>query len=184
MKRFVSVSLSVMLAACLASGPAFCDTAASPKPVDSDSPVKTLFDVSPHTRKPEFSVLAYFPWYYGFGIGVTGRFAIPIVQNGFISTLNNSVSIEPGLAIEYASYGGFGYTLVTPYVLGIWNFYFTEQLRAYGGIGVGAHIGGDYAGSRLYIDPVVGGYYKLNPTLSLRGEIGYGGPKFGISIAL
>jgi hypothetical protein len=180
-KRFLTISL--MLGCCLVSGSAFCLAAGKPV-VASDVPPNSIQDAGPHTRPSELSLLAYLPWYYGFGIGVTARYSFPVVQNGFISTLNNSVSIEPGLAIEYASYGGFGYTLITPYVLGIWTFYFSDQLRAYGGVGLGWHIGADYGGFRGYIDPVAGGYYKLSPTFSLRGELGYGGPKFGISLAL
>ena len=176
MKSFFAVPLTLC---CLAALSAQAETPLAA----NDAPANSIRDNRPHKRPGELSVMGYLPWYYGFGFGVTARYAIPIVHDGFIPTINNSVTIEPGLAIEYATYSGFSYTLITPYVVGAWNFYFSDQWRAYGGIGAGFHVGGDYGGSRVYIDPVVGGYYKLNPSLSLRGEVGYGGPKFGLSFA-
>ena len=188
MKRFLAVSFATC---CLASFSAFSQTttpksgaapAASTGSLPADVQPDSIRDSRAKTRPSELSVMAYLPWYYGFGIGATARYSIPIVQNGFISTLNNSVSLEPGIGIEFSSYAGSSYTLVTPYVVGTWNFYFSDALRAYGGIGVGWHIG-SYGGLGAYIDGVVGGYYKLGSGLTLRGEVGYGGPKIGLAFA-
>ena len=55
-----------------------------------------LLDTGSHERSPMLSVYGILPWWYGFGFGAAGRFGIPIVEDGFISKLNDSVELEFG----------------------------------------------------------------------------------------
>jgi hypothetical protein len=75
----------------------------------------------------------------GEGIGLGGRFTIPIVKNGFISTINNNVGI--GFGLDWAHYNGCYYayyrdpfyydcpsfnTFIFPVVMQ-WNFFLAKQ---------------------------------------------------------
>lgn len=151
----------------------------------------SITDTSAQTRPQNLSVMAYVPWYYGFGIGANVRYEIPVVPNGFIPTINNSFSIEPSLGLAYASrgYSGVNYSVfdVTPAMYGIWNFYFNPKFSAYGGLGLGFNIGtytgSSYTDSASYFfwDPVVGLHYSFSPNMALRAEAGAQGLKGGVS---
>lgn len=152
----------------------------------------SITDTSGKIRAQNLSVLAYLPWYYGFGIGANVRYEIPVVQNGFVPSINNSVSVEPSLGLAYSSWGPAGYSYsifnITPAVYGLWNFYFNPKFSAYGGLGLGFNVG-VISGSHLstfnanyfYWDPVVGLHYKLSPGMALRAEAGAQGLKGGLS---
>lgn len=84
----------------------------------------------------------------GYGIGV--RFSIPIVDNGFVSTINNSVAIGFGLDWEHFSgcYGGwyYGYNAYCPDinrfdfpVVMQWNFFLSTHFSVFGEPGIGLH---------------------------------------------
>lgn len=151
----------------------------------------SITDNSPKTRADNLSVMAFLPYYYGLGIGVNVRYEIPIVQNGFVPTINNSFSIEPSIGLDYRSWGvlgsSYGVFDVTPAVYGIWNFYFNDKFSAYGGLGLGFDIGiytGTHysdAASFFYWDPVVGLHYKFSPNMAFRAEAGAQALKGGLS---
>jgi len=158
-----------------------------------DSTANTIQDTGTHTRPNELSLLAYLPWYYGFGIGVTARYSIVILPDGFLPNINDSFAIEPGVSFEHASWGSgpfsYSYNSFAPYVMGTWSFHFSEEFRAYGGLAMGfrVYFGSDTGfvnPSAFTIDPVAGIFYKFSPNISFRGELGYLGPKAGIAIAL
>lgn len=138
------------------------------------------------------SVMAYVPWYHGFGFGVVGRYEIPVVPDGFIPALNDSFSIEPSLGLAYLSWGPTGYSYnvfeITPAAYGIWRFYFTDKFDAYGGLGLGFAIGnvsgnnaGTFNASYFYWDPVVGLHFKISRNVALRAESGAQGLKGGVT---
>ena len=62
-----------------------------------DHPIYSV-ELEPH------GILGWDGVYGGIAFGVGGRVAIPIVQNGFIPTINNSVAISFGF--DWAHYGG------------------------------------------------------------------------------
>jgi hypothetical protein len=155
-----------------------------------------LLDASAQSRPQMLSFFLFVPWYYGYGIGGAVRYAIPILNDGFIPKLNDSVEIEFGGDIWTASYGGFGfngggYTALGIPIEGRWTFHITDKFSAYGKVGIGWVI---VVGSRS--DGVVAGYgggiyttagpgvlYKLSDAISLRAEFGYSGLRGGIGIA-
>jgi len=150
----------------------------------------SITDTSAKTRAQNLSVMAFLPYYYGFGIGANVRYEIPIVQNGFVPTINNSFSIEPSLGLDYRTWNvgaHYGVLDITPAVYGIWNFYFNDKFSAYGGLGLGFDIGvftgTSYANSAsfFYWDPVVGLHYKFSPAMAFRAEAGAQAIKAGLS---
>jgi hypothetical protein len=159
-----------------------------------------ITDRSTHDSRPMgISAMIYAPWYYGFGIGVTGRFEIPIVNDGFIPQINDQISIEPSLALGYRArnYGWAGERLrffdIVPAVYGMWSFHITSKFRPYAAIGLGYDIGiwlddeDDYPGRDVtahffYWDTAVGLFYKFSESGAFRAEIGNQGPKVGLSV--
>ena len=186
MKR--SLIVSALLAAVLTSNVAYSKQTSARR----DATANTIQDTSAHTRPNELSLMVYAPWYYGIGIGVTGRYSIVILPDGFIPNVNDSFAIEPGVSLEHASWGNLGfnysYNAISPYVMGTWSFHFSEQFRAYAGLALGFRVffGSDtgfISPSTFTLDTVAGLFYKFSPKSSFRGELGYLGPKAGIAIA-
>lgn len=69
----------------------------------------------------------------GFGPGV--RFAIPIMDNGPIKTINNNIAISFGAATTWHGNGSQAMVLTLP-VAFQWNFYFTEIISVFGEVGL------------------------------------------------
>lgn len=169
-------------------------------------------DNGPHQRPQMASAQLYTPWRYGFGFGLKLAYEIPLVQNGFIPSINNSFSIEPFFGLAWNNYNnGYGYgrfgginfddnlsaVEYTPGVSVLWSFYFSPQFRVYGAIHTGVTIvapyysgPGDYtyAGDnyvRIHIEPAAGIVYSLNERLALRAEIAtWSGLKGGLALYL
>ncbi len=156
-------------------------------------------DTGEHTRPLALSAMAYLPWYYGFGIGVNARLEIPIVPDGFISAINDQVSLEPSLGLGYRSYGLGAYSDnltffdITPALYGMWSFHITPKFRPYGAIGLGYDIAiwlneddlvgaGNARTSYFYWDLAAGLFYNFSEHLAFRGELGSQGPKAGLSL--
>jgi opacity protein-like surface antigen len=92
-----------------------------------------------HQNKVEFEIHGIVGWHwrhaYGYSLGPGFRVGIPIVQNGFVRTINNSVAINFGLDVLFwPGYGGYA-SLVSPVMLQ-WNFYLTGRLSVFGEAGV------------------------------------------------
>lgn len=183
--RAIAVALSVVFA----SGSALAQDA-----VKSRGTAYSITDTTAHQRPTDLSLLLHLPFYYGFGIGVQGRFEIPVLNEGFIPSINDSISVEPSLGLAYsdAGVGSFDINVFTisPAAYGLWSFWFSEKFRAYGGLGLGVAIGvvsgddfvNDEGYTDLYIDPVVGLFYNVAPNFALRAELGNEGAKGGIAI--
>ena len=177
----------MLLGAALVSGAASAES-----PVAARGEPNSITDNSVKVRPMDLSLLGFIPFYgYGFGIGVEARFEIPIVAVGFIPSINNSISIEPSFGIAYIGSGISGndyhLTVFSPAVYGLWSFWFSEAFRAYGGLGLGYNIAtvSNYNGSdsfgRVYIDPVIGIFYRFTPGIALRAEAGREAIKGGVS---
>jgi hypothetical protein len=126
------------------------------------------------------------------GVGLGARFTIPIVKNGFVTTINNTVGI--GFGADWLYFGcnpncGLS-TLYFPVVMQ-WNFYVAHSWSVFGEPGFSF----DYAfynngvckgscfGSAFFPGPVfeVGGRYHINEHLALTARIGYPDFTFGVS---
>jgi hypothetical protein len=90
-------------------------------------------EIEPHLLAALFLTRA------GEGVGLGGRFTIPIVKNGFVSTINNNVGI--GFGLDWAHYNGCYYyyyrdpffydcpsfnTFIIPVVMQ-WNFFLAKH---------------------------------------------------------
>ena len=144
--------------------------------------------------------------YGGVGIGLGARFSIPIVKNGFIPSINNSVAITFGA--DFLHYGGCfnsvldnGYNCSANYlffpVALQWNFYVASKWSVFGEPGVVPFYGfyDDFCGngpgqikgcndpSHFSITPAlyVGGRYHFNEHTALTMRIGYPDISVGVS---
>jgi hypothetical protein len=157
-------------------------------------------DRGPHHRPQMISFFAGLPFYYGFGLGVGFRYTIPIVHDGFIGTINNSVELEfgadMGLFFPVYNYALFGLGIPAE---GRWTFHITDKFSAYGkaGLELGLAIGnypyyayggpglGFYSGAFGFI-PVFGPglLFKVSDKIHLRAEALTTGVRGGIGIQL
>jgi hypothetical protein len=101
----------------------------------------------------------------GDGVGLGGRFTIPIVKNGFVSSINNNVGI--GFGLDWAHYNGcyyyyyydprFGYdcptfnTFIIPVVMQ-WNFFLAKRWSVFGEPGLAFEYGTFGSCPGYYVD--------------------------------
>jgi hypothetical protein len=139
------------------------------------------------------------------GIGLGGRFTIPIVKNGFISSINNSVGI--GLGLDWVHYNGcyahWGNAaacsnlevLYFPIVMQ-WNFFLSTHWSVFAepGLAITNYSYGSCvdapgvvcgnAPNSLGVDPLIffaGGRYHFSGTTSLTMRIGWPYMSVGVS---
>ena len=129
--------------------------------------------------------------YASSGVGVGGRFSIPVVQNGFIPSLNNTIAVSFG--VELLHYGGcYRYStqacganyLFFPIAMQ-WNFFVARQWSVFGEPGFTIFQGffdkcpsgalGCVDAPTLGWRPTlaVGGRYHLSEHVALTARIGY-----------
>ncbi len=145
----------------------------------------------------------------GAGYGVGGRVSIPLVKEGFIKTINDSVAL--GLGLDYLHYagkatwggcsrwepgpagtsicvatrggGGDANVLILPVVMQ-WNFWLTDKFSVFGEPGVALT---DHQGEGFGFSPFViwaGGRYHFNPNATLTLRVGYPSVALGVSFLL
>jgi hypothetical protein len=151
----------------------------------------SITDTSVHTRDPDLSLFLWLPFYYGYGVGASVRFEIPVLPDGFIPSINDEFSIEPSFGIASTRYGVSNSNVAiinfAPALYGTWSFNFSELFRAYGALGLGfnfATYSGTYPGFQpayFYWDAAVGISYKFTRDVAFRTEIGSQGFKAGVS---
>jgi hypothetical protein len=145
------------------------------------------------------------------GLGMGGRFSIPVVANGFIPNINNSVAI--GFGLDWLHYDGcwrnYAYFNCSnmnafwfPAVMQ-WNFYFTPHWSAFAEPGLamyyvswgddcydyylanGQRVVGCYGSPRSHFqfDPVfqVGGRFHATEKVAITARLGY--PYFSIGVS-
>lgn len=163
--------------------------------VPSDGGIR---DSSAKQRPYTLSALAYVPWWYGLGIGIKAGFEIPVAPDGFIPSLNDSVSVEPSFSFAYTrwnTYAGVDLNALryTPAISALWSFHFSPRFRAYGALNLGYTIvtyTGEYAdfygddGSYFYGELSAGLFYNIAERVALRAELGWQGLRGGLSILL
>lgn len=119
----------------------------------------------------------------GFGPGV--RFSIPIVENGFVKTINNSVAISFGL--DWIYYGqGFGGGSYSEFVLPAtmqWNFWVTDNWSFFGepGVAIDVRFNRDV---RLFPAGYGGARWHASDNVNVVFRIGYPSTSVGISFFL
>lgn len=130
---------------------------------------------------------------YGATASVGARYGIPIVDNGFIEPLNNSVYINFGADL-YTTYSNSldrrGLGLGIPVTMQ-WNFYFTDEWSAFGEAGIniyagpGVFDGGDdllFNGS--WVITAAGGRYHLSDSLAIQARVGWPYASIGIEFPM
>ncbi|MCL2778596.1 MAG: hypothetical protein FWD73_11375 [Polyangiaceae bacterium] len=154
---------------------------------------KYSVEVEPH------GVLGWADLYTSSGFGLGGRFSIPIVDPGFIPTINNNVAISFG--IDWVHYTGCYYAgthcgadyFMFPVALQ-WNFWLTKQWSVFGEPGLFIYHGfynNDFCNGLVgcsnptvtSIDPAffVGARYHFNNRTALTMRVGYPYLSIGVS---
>ncbi len=137
-------------------------------------------DTGAHSRPFQFSIMVGISPFAGFGLVPGIRLDIPILDDGFIPNLNDSLEIfvEVDAALYFGSLLG-GFLIGIPVMAGVrWTLYFTDSIAGFvrggGGIsifpqlfGLGAGIGGGGLGG-------LGVLFNLG-AVTLRVETGYPG---------
>ena len=121
---------------------------------------------------------------YGFAPGVAARYDIPLLPNGFISSMNDSFDLDVGVDARFvlgSVYGysgyGFGVGLDLEAVAEVkYVMYFLSNLAAYAHAGIGAGAAFTFSpgfGFSLPIDPQggLGLMFRLNDSMTLRADL-------------
>lgn len=151
-----------------------------------------LLDRSHQTRPQMLSFFLGLPYgYFGYGfpLGVSGRYLIPLAHDGFISTLNDSVNLEFGADLS-AVFGTAFYPVIGIPVEGMWRFHLTQNFSVYAKVGLSLRITpvsycSGFGCGVVWFDFIgnAGLAYKLGSSpISLRAEVGYPWTKVGIGI--
>jgi hypothetical protein len=157
-------------------------------------------EIEPH------GVLGWANLYRNTGFGLGGRFTIPIVKNGFVPSINNSVGISFGLDwVRYSGCyyrgnrfdGGCGASFFLFPVAMQWNFWLTTNWSVFAEPGLYIYHGvfDDYCGNglpgcgyptRTSVEPAfyAGGRFHFSEKVSLTMRIGYPTISVGVSFFL
>jgi hypothetical protein len=190
-------ALPALLAASAWHGVAHADTLVIKNPGDHP---RYVFEAEPHV------VLGFIepPGYAsgtGFGLGFRG--SIPLVRNGFVPSINNSVAI--GFGFDFVHYGRGDYCadgrplptcdrvrsnsfneLYFPVVLQ-WNFFLSRNWSVFGEPGVALNYHAWDGPRALDVDPFIfflGGRYHFSDKVTLTMRIGYPAFSVGCSFLL
>jgi hypothetical protein len=123
---------------------------------------KYVFEAEPHLAVDPFRAT-------GFGPGFRGT--VVLVDNGFVSSINNSVGI--GFGLDWVFYGHGATDVMLPLVLQ-WNFWLHPDWSVFGEPGVTLHLRGGN-GDRAAFDVFSfygGGRYHFNESVSLTLRVG------------
>jgi hypothetical protein len=159
--------------------------------------------------EPHLDIALFLPTAGSNGVGVGGRFTIPVVKNGFVPSINNSVGI--GFGIDWLHYNGcFNYYFSPGYCSNLdsfwfpvvmqWNFFLSTHWSVFGepGFAIAYENFGNYYGcfngagqpvpcaaspNRVVVEPVffVGGRFQFSDSAALTLRIGWPYASLGIS---
>lgn len=140
--------------------------------------------------------------WYGFGFAGGGRFGIPIVQNGFIPSLDNAVYLNFGFDFYYVDDNWCGrgvpcdraYRFAMGFPIALhWEFYFNDTWSVFAELGVQIYLPPAFF-HRGYVDyredagawviAAAGGSLHLGEVLSLTLRVGNPYIAFGITLNL
>ncbi len=133
-------------------------------------------------------------WYWGYGgfpFSIGGRFYQPILHDGLVPSINDSIGLEFGadfIGIGSRVFGG----LIGIPLEALWAFHFTPNLAAYFKLGIalevrfGSWCWGGVCGGAVTAGPIagLGVWYKVSDAIFLRLEVGYPGLKIGLGFPL
>jgi hypothetical protein len=186
MRRMVFAVPTVLIAGALCFGtPAFAQSSA---PVVA-TPSGGIDDTGPHHRPSMITVWGILPYAYGVGLGVGARYTLPLVHDGFVRSINNSVELEFGGDLGFFGLGGLGYTNLDLAAELRWTFHMTPVFDLYPKVGLGYRFfisGVDNApvAAAFYEDIGGGLLYRIGSGTQLRAEIGYSGLRVGVGFEL
>ena len=169
------------------------------RPAQADDTIKHPGDHPAYTFEAEPHVLLGWDAVYasgGFGVGA--RFSIPIVDNGFVSSINNSVAI--GFGLDLLHYDSCWYNadcsanyIHIPVVMQ-WNFYVAQRWSVFGEPGLvifhgfiedcpfnDARCNGRPRVTSLEPAMYLGGRYHFSDKMSLTMRIGFPSISVGVS---
>ncbi|MEM1417864.1 MAG: hypothetical protein AAGH15_23405 [Myxococcota bacterium] len=146
-------------------------------------------------RRPPYLAFHAGISHFGPGLAAGGRFGIPLVDNGFITTLNNSVHLSVGADLYYARFNdpvtgdeaGFG--LGIPVALH-WEFYLPKHWSAYAELGFNVYLspaffdGQDTIEAGAWILAAVGAVWRFAPKVGLEMRLGNPYSAVGLRIDL
>jgi hypothetical protein len=140
--------------------------------------------------EPHFLVQwEYTDWNNSDGIGVGGRVSIPVIDNGPITTINNSLAV--GIGFDWAHfddncYGDFhvptpaGYSCSANHfwvpAVAQWNFWFTPVVSAFAELGFAIHHASFDVGC-----PPLGGPYCVSDSYTRVRPVFLVGPRFTLT---
>jgi hypothetical protein len=116
------------------------------------------------------------------GFGPGARISIPLVDNGFVKTINNNVAI--GFGVDWAHYGTNSNVLWFPAVMQ-WNFFLTDIITVFGEPGIALR-NASRAHSEWSVDGVMqlGAKFMFGRQVGLAVRAGYPYFSVGVSILL
>jgi hypothetical protein len=129
---------------------------------------------SDELRMPDLSFGATLDGGHGFGFSPGVQLSIPVLDRGFIRSVNDSFSLEPGLFVSArVGHRGDTFAWFVPEFGPRWNFHLTPNWDAFAQIKLGYAIGKDH-GFWLRAGP--GMQWWFAPQWALRLEV-WGGPR-------
>jgi hypothetical protein len=152
------------------------------------------------TRPLQLDLHAGFTW-YGLGFAGGARFGIPILQNGFIPSLDNAVYLNFGVDAYAIDWSGcrsrigtgcnreYGFALGFPITLH-WEFYFTDNWSAFAELGFQIFLPpslfygdywdpGDHIG--MWVIAAAGGSYHFSEAIAITLRLGNPYFSFGVT---
>jgi len=187
--RAAARSLLVATASALACGTWASDVLAQGTITQPGAHPRYSFDAEPH-------LLIRDSGHYGDRLGLGFRGTIPVVHNGFVRTINNSVGI--GFGVDALLFGdehchgnpnddGYCHNhneIVLPLVMQ-WNFWLHRNWSVFGEPGLAIVLDDDHGDDDLDIEPIVfsaGGRWHFSNAAALTMRLG--GPRLSLSIGV
>ncbi|MBN2528724.1 MAG: hypothetical protein JXR76_20205 [Deltaproteobacteria bacterium] len=152
------------------------------------APVKASYVGTPFEgERPRVFDLHVGMAYYDIGMASGGRFGIPIVHNGFVPRINNSVYINFGADFYLVRYRNEAHGALGIPIALHWEFYFSEKWSAYGEAGINIFFhpslfqGDGWTRSpERWIAGSIGGRFHINEAVALTLHVGNPYSSFGV----
>jgi len=118
---------------------------------------------------------------YGTGAAFGARLGIPLIDNGFINSINNAVYLSVGADAYYVDLGGPGNSMALALGLPValqWDFFFSDKWSAFGTAGINVFLNNGFLnGNGLligngWIISSVGGRYHINESTAFILRLG------------
>jgi hypothetical protein len=194
--RALTGPLALSLTLALSTAAAAQTTPATTEPVSAPAnSVGTTVSAAPSASGPSvWGILG--GWYQGGGFGVGARYMLPLPVKPLLtnSNLRDSFALEFGAdyfrySVNLGPYGDLGVNWLTPVIGAMWNVWLNDKVAVYPKLDLGYSIawlsGTNSAGTTgyggFYASGALGGMFRLNDSVALRGEIGNTGLRLGAS---